>query len=53
MHSTMANPDEPELRVWITGKQTTGCRKDVLGYLERTGFDINGDDLACAALFYL
>ena len=53
MHPTIADSDEPGLRIWATGQKPVRRRQGTLSHLERAGFYIDGDDLAYVAFFYL
>jgi hypothetical protein len=53
MYRAMADPNKPRLRVRAAGKQAIRRRQEVFGHFERAGFDIDSDNLALVAFFYL
>jgi hypothetical protein len=51
MHTTMADPDTPNLGVWITGQQALGSCERILSDFKCLGVHIDGHDFPQIARF--
>jgi hypothetical protein len=53
VNATVADPDAPNLGIWVAGQEALGSRERIFSHLKHTGFYINSDNLALIALFHL
>src|SRR5437870_5817235 len=51
MDTAVADPDTPNLGVWVVGQQALCSRQGILSHFESAGLDIDGNDFPLIAGF--